>query len=61
MAEKIVEFYKWCSKCEHRNVAEADEPCNECLTYPVNYDSKRPVNYKEAKNDSSKTHKGGKE
>jgi len=53
MAEKIVEFYKWCSKCEHRNVAEAEEPCNECLTYPVNYDSKRPINYKEAKNDKN--------
>lgn len=47
--QKLVHFYKWCGKCKYRLKSECDEPCNECLTYPVNENSHKPVNFKEDK------------
>ena len=45
--EKIVEFIIYCPKCEFKDTVETEEPCNECLTSPVNIDSQKPVNFKE--------------
>ena len=42
-----VMFDIWCPKCEHRNVLETEDPCNECLNYPANEDSTKPVKFKE--------------
>lgn len=42
---KHVAFDEWCNSCVHRNVEETEEPCNECLTNPVNLYSHKPVNY----------------
>lgn len=47
MGEKIVEFDKWCSKCEHENKNENESPCDICLSEPVNTDSRKPVCFKE--------------
>lgn len=47
MAEKLVEFEKWCGACIHKDVREVDEPCNECLTHTTNEDSHRPVEFKQ--------------
>ena len=49
MAEKIVEFDKYCDICKYKDVKGYEDPCNECLDNPVNEDSHRPVNYNEAK------------
>lgn len=41
-------YHIYCDKCEHKDVDEHEEPCNECLTCPVNLYTHRPKNYKEA-------------
>ena len=44
---KEVYFYKYCKDCKHRDVNEVDDPCNECLTYPSNINSHKPVKFEE--------------
>ena len=45
---KIVDYATYCPKCKHKDVNETDDPCNECLTYPVRTDgSRKPAFYKE--------------
>ena len=41
-----VNFDVYCEKCEHKEVKDTDDPCNECLDYPINQNSHKPVNYK---------------
>ena len=47
---KEVYFNKYCKKCEHKKVSESDPngECWECLESPVNTDSHKPINFKEA-------------
>lgn len=45
--QKIVDFHKWCKSCKHEKKPEYEDPCNECLDYPVNEDSTKPVNWEE--------------
>ena len=45
--EKIVDF-EYCKTCEHFKEKDFLDPCHECLNNPVNTNSQRPVNYKEA-------------
>lgn len=46
-SEKEVYFHEYCRKCEHLEVDESEDPCDECLTNPVNEYSHKPVNFKE--------------
>ena len=46
---KEVWFYDYCEKCKHWDVADSDDPCNECLAYGQNIDSHEPINFEEAK------------
>lgn len=46
---KLVNFDEYCPKCKNKDTNETEDPCNECLTYPANLDSHKPVNFKEAK------------
>lgn len=45
----FVEFEKYCKNCKHNSVDDikGEEPCNECLSNPVNLNSKKPVKYEE--------------
>lgn len=43
MAERIVEFDKYCQKCKHKGTSSFDEPCDSCLEYPANLDSRKPL------------------
>lgn len=45
--EKIVAFDIWCPKCKHRDKKEHQQPCDDCLSEPVNVDSQKPVNWEE--------------
>ena len=45
--EKEVRFDQYCKKCEHKNLKETLDPCNECLEHEMNYDSKKPIHFKE--------------
>lgn len=45
---KMAEYENYCKKCEHWEVPDHEDPCNECLDYPVNHTgSRKPVNWKE--------------
>lgn len=43
---KEVYFFEYCSSCEYSDKGENDDPCDECLEYPVNQNSHKPVNWK---------------
>lgn len=43
--EKFVDFTTYCVQCKHRDCKDTDEPCNECLTHPTNYESMKPVKF----------------
>ena len=47
MPSKLVEFNKFCINCKHKRVSQNEEPCNTCLTNPVNEDSHKPVLWEE--------------
>ena len=47
---KIVDFGYYCEKCKHYEESENGEPCDECLSNPVNLYSHKPVKYEEGKN-----------
>ena len=48
--DKEVFFNEYCPKCEYKNLDDGKDPCNECLTYPYNANSHKPVMFKEATN-----------
>ena len=49
MDEDLMEvyFHEYCNTCVHKDVNEAEDPCDECLANPVNSCSHKPVNWKE--------------
>lgn len=46
---KFVHFDHYCPMCEHKNVKESEDPCDECLNEPVNQYSHKPVRYEKKK------------
>lgn len=44
---KEVEFWKYCEKCKHYEVEDVKDPCNDCLSEPVNLHSTKPVYFEE--------------
>ena len=46
-AYKEVYFHEYCVKCKHRKAKNNEEPCNECLSEPLNWNTHRPVKYEE--------------
>lgn len=47
LTEKEVYFGEYCLLCKFKDCSEEDDPCNECLTYPTNTNSHKPVNFEE--------------
>lgn len=45
---KIVSYFDYCKDCKYQNKPESEDPCNECLTSPVNESSRKPINFKPA-------------
>jgi hypothetical protein len=45
--DKIVEFDKYCKKCEYYKSDDAVDPCHNCLNNPTNVNSRKPVEFKE--------------
>lgn len=45
IVDKIVDFEHYCSSCKSSDIQQDDEPCNECLSQPVNTNSRKPVCY----------------
>lgn len=46
---KVACFANHCPTCKYEAVKEEDEPCNECLDYPVNLNTDKPVKWEEKK------------
>lgn len=44
---KEVYFGKYCATCKHEKKPENECPCAECLDYPVNEHSHKPVKWEE--------------
>lgn len=44
---KEVRFDIWCSKCVHKDKSEAEDPCYDCLSDPVNTYSRKPVYFED--------------
>lgn len=42
---KEVYFHEYCQKCKNRNVPDTEEPCDECLSEPINMYTHEPVKY----------------
>lgn len=42
---KEVHFHEFCKKCKYEKLKETEEPCDECMSEPVNLDSHKPVRY----------------
>lgn len=45
--EKEVYFDQYCKTCKHGEVEDDKDPCHECLDYPTNTLSHKPVKYEE--------------
>lgn len=43
--EQFVDFEKYCKTCKYKDTEEFKDPCNDCLDYPVNTYTDKPVNY----------------
>ena len=44
--EHIVDYKKYCRLCVKSGTDEHEEPCEECLSYPVNDDTHKPIMFK---------------
>ena len=44
---KEVDFFKYGPRCVHRRLEETEDPCNDCLSIPMNEDSDKPVMFRE--------------
>ena len=42
---KEVYFHKYCKLCRHKDTDENQQPCDECLSEPVNINCHRPVKF----------------
>lgn len=45
--EKFVEFDRYCAKCRYKDKRQDADPCNECLLYPTNTNSRKPVRFEQ--------------
>ena len=54
---KEVFFEVYCPRCQYKGVSESDPngKCRDCLESPVNVDSHKPVNFKEASENEKQT------
>lgn len=46
---KEVNFTKYCPLCEDADTYEEKDPCNECLGFPMNEHSEKPIYFKNLK------------
>ena len=44
---KEVYFNQYCCPCKFEHADEGIDPCNDCLSHPMNVDSHKPVNFTE--------------
>ena len=50
---KEVDFETYCETCEHKDLKENFDPCNDCLGEPMNANSEKPDGTRLKKNQLS--------
>lgn len=50
---KEVYFDEYCQTCKYAATPEEEDPCDECLGNPGNYDSHKPVKWEAKQNADS--------
>lgn len=58
LLKKEVYFGRYCSTCKHRNLHEAEDPCDACLEQPCNDYSHKPTKYEEDVNQNGNDRMG---
>lgn len=43
--DREVRFDKYCKTCRYKDTPEVEDPCNECLDYPVNSYMEVPIHW----------------
>lgn len=44
--EAMVRYDRWCEKCKHKDLLENNDPCEDCLSNPVN-ETEKPLRFEE--------------
>ena len=44
---KEVDFKKYCPLCKYSDLNGFENPCDDCLTWPVNFGTSKPMNFRE--------------
>ena len=57
--EHIVKYHQYCPLCKEAGTNENKDPCEECLSYPVNEDSRKPLYFKPKTEETQTTRKKG--
>lgn len=47
LLNKEVYFDQYCKTCKYTKKLETDQPCSECVSYPMNENSHKPRKYEE--------------
>ena len=47
LTDKEVRFDIYCPKCKYWEVDEIEDPCDICLEYPSNQNSRKPVYFED--------------
>lgn len=55
--DKEVRYDLYCRTCKHKDTPQADDPCDECLSTPMNEGSVKPVNYMEGERSGQRKEK----
>lgn len=45
---KEVYFDDYCKRCEYKNDPESSDICNDCLNHPYNYNTHKPVRFRQS-------------
>lgn len=48
--QKIVDFEEYCKRCKYYEKPEHEDPCWDCLDYPVNAWTHKPMRFEEREN-----------
>lgn len=54
----FVDYATWCPSCKYEKQPDSEDPCNDCLSDPVNVESRKPVCW-EANDETSNVLKKG--
>ena len=46
---KEVDFHKYCPSCKHKSKKDSEDPCNECLSEPMNVNTSKPMKWEALK------------